>query len=241
MKKSNTSLWIFIIYIIAQLSAVVGLPIVIPFVSEGRTPQEAYLAASGWWMFIAFGITTIAALILSNKDKHYFRTPKGKRSPLWVAIVLGIAGFFMVLFGQGAAGMIEQQLGIEPGSDNTAALVSVADMAPVAIVAVVLFAPILEEFIFRRIIFGGLVDRTNFFVAAAVSSLVFAAVHMDFTHILLYAASGFIFAFLYHVTKRLITSIIAHMLLNGFVMAVQLNLDKIQEFIDQMERIANMQ
>ncbi|MCM3088435.1 hypothetical protein SAMN04488127_3084 [Bhargavaea ginsengi] len=241
MKKSNTSLWIFIIYIIAQLSAIVGLPIVMPFVSDGRTPQEAYLAASGWWMFIAFGITTFAALYLSSKDKQYFKTPKGKRSPVLAAIVLGIAGFFMVLFGQGAAGYIEQQLGIEPGSDNTAALVSVADMAPVAIIAVVLFAPILEEFIFRRIIFGGLVDRTNFFVAAAVSSLVFAAVHMDFTHILLYAASGFIFAFLYHVTKRLITSIIAHMLLNGFVMAVQLNMDKIQEFIDQMERISNMQ
>nr|WP_285859060.1 CPBP family intramembrane glutamic endopeptidase [Bhargavaea ginsengi] len=223
------------------MSAIVGLPIVMPFVSDGRTPQEAYLAASGWWMFIAFGITTFAALYLSSKDKQYFKTPKGKRSPVLAAIVLGIAGFFMVLFGQGAAGYIEQQLGIEPGSDNTAALVSVADMAPVAIIAVVLFAPILEEFIFRRIIFGGLVDRTNFFVAAAVSSLVFAAVHMDFTHILLYAASGFIFAFLYHVTKRLITSIIAHMLLNGFVMAVQLNMDKIQEFIDQMERISNMQ
>lgn len=242
LKKRHTSLWIFLIYAAAQLSGKPALDLIIPrLIDAGRSEQEAALLAAGWWIFISFGIAVAATLWLAYSDKMYFRTPKGPKSSIGITVLLGIAGFFLVLFGQGLAGVIEKTIGIEAGSQNTAALVTVADMAPAAIFAIVFFAPILEEFIFRRIVFGALVDRTNFFVAAAVSSLAFAAMHMEFTHILLYAASGFIFAFLYHRTKRLLTSIIAHMMLNGFVMTVQLNMDKIEEFIRQMERIANIQ
>ncbi|SIT92565.1 CPBP family intramembrane glutamic endopeptidase [Edaphobacillus lindanitolerans] len=242
MKKRHTSLWIFLVYAAAQLSGGPVLEQIIPrLVAAGHEEREAALLATGWWIFISFGVAVAATLLLVRSDKTYLRTPKGPKASVGVSVLLGVAGFFMVLFGQGLAGMIEQMLGVEAGSQNTAALVTVADTAKPAIFAIVFFAPILEEFIFRRIVFGGLVDRTNFFVAAAVSSIAFAAMHMEFTHILLYAASGFIFAFLYHRTKRITTSIIAHMLLNGFVMIVQLNMDKIQEFIRTMERLSNIQ
>ncbi|MET3576882.1 type II CAAX endopeptidase family protein [Bhargavaea ullalensis] len=242
MKKRHTSLWIFLVYVAAQLSGKPALDLIIPrLIAAGREQQEAVLLATGWWIFISFGVAVAATLLIARSDRTYFLTPKGTKTHLGIAVLLGTAGFLMVLFAQGLAGVIEKWIGIEAGSENTAALVTVADVAPPAIFAIVFFAPILEEFIFRRIVFGALVDRTNFFVAAAVSSVAFAAMHMEFTHILLYAASGFVFAFLYHRTKRLITSIIAHMLLNGFVMTIQLNIDKIQRFIEKMEKLSNMQ
>ena len=121
-------------------------------------------------------------------------------------------------------------LGVKPGSENTAQFIEIAQEVPLAILSIVLFAPILEELIFRRIIFGSLLPKTNFFVAASVSAIVFAIIHFDFTHILLYAVSGFIFAFIYHKTKRIMASIISHMLLNGFVVLVQFYGDDIQNF-----------
>lgn len=52
--------------------------------------------------------------------------------------------------------------GIEGGSQNTADIVAIAKGAPIAILAIVVFGPILEEFVFRRVIFGSLVQTTNF-------------------------------------------------------------------------------
>ena len=95
--------------------------------------------------------------------------------------------------------------------------------------------------IFRRVIFGSIVQKSNFFIAGMVSAVVFAVIHFDFTHILLYAVSGFIFAFLYYKTRRILTSMISHMLLNGFVVLVQLNQDNIIRFQKYLETLSNAQ
>lgn len=143
----------------------------------------------------------------------------------------------MVMIGQSIGAIIESNLGIKQGSENTASLLSITDVAPIIIIAIVFFGPVLEEFVFRRVIFGSLVQTTNFFVAALVSSIVFAIIHLDFPHIIIYAISGFIFAFLYHKTKRIITSIIAHMMLNGFITIVQFYREPINEFIKQLQQM----
>ena len=92
-----------------------------------------------------------------------------------------------------------------------------------------LFAPILEEIIFRRVIFGGLYQKTNFIIAALISGLIFAAVHGEFEHLLIYIAPGLVFSYIYYQTKRLLTPIIAHLLMNGFVIIIQLNYDKLEK------------
>ena len=176
------------------------------------------------------GIAFIISFYLISRDQNFWKIYKGNKASIPISILWGIIGFFMVFFGQSIGAMIESALGIKQGSENTANLVSIADVAPITIIAIVFFGPILEEFVFRRVIFGSLVQTTNFFVAALVSSIVFALIHLDFPHIILYAISGFIFAFLYHKTKRIITSIIAHMMLNGFVTIIQFYREPINEF-----------
>lgn len=132
--------------------------------------------------------------------------------------------------------MIELALGIDFGSENTETILLVTEIAPIMILASVFFGPILEELVFRRVVFGSLIQTQSFWVAGIVSSIVFAVIHLDFTHIILYTISGFIFAFLYYKTKRLLTSIIAHMMLNGFVTLVQMNADKLQQIMDQVPK-----
>lgn len=229
MKQQKTGLYILITYCAMQVSGAIFAPLLFKLFTSMEFKNPALLA-SGWWVFLGMGIATLITLLLIRKDTGFLIPLKGTQSTLLKTVGWGIIGFFLVFVGQGIAANIETALGVKPGSENTAQFIEIAQEVPLAILSIVLFAPILEELIFRRIIFGSLLPKTNFFVAASVSAIVFAIIHFDFTHILLYAVSGFIFAFIYHKTKRIMASIISHMLLNGFVVLVQFYGDEIQNF-----------
>lgn len=237
-KQKRTPLYVLLIFVAVQLlPALFVLPVFNYFMGQGMDVDYAEAATTGWLIFWSMGIGVIVALFIIFRDKQFFRIWSGKPSGYIPAVLWGVLGFFMLLLGQTLAAMIEMAIGIEPGSENTASLVTIAEAVPYAIFAVVLFGPILEELVFRRVIFGSLNQTTNFFIATAVSALVFALVHLEFTHLLLYFSTGLILAFLYRQTKRIITPIIAHILLNGYVMLVNLNIDKIERFLEQLERM----
>ncbi|WP_241155083.1 CPBP family intramembrane glutamic endopeptidase [Rummeliibacillus sp. TYF005] len=240
MKSQKTALYILLVYILMQLSGFFFIRPLFHFI-QGRNPElsknELILTTNGWYTFISMGIALIISILLVSRDSNFWKIYKGNKASLPISILWGIIGFFMVMIGQSIGAIIESNLGIKQGSENTASLLSITDVAPIIIIAIVFFGPVLEEFVFRRVIFGSLVQTTNFFVAALVSSIVFAIIHLDFPHIIIYAISGFIFAFLYHKTKRIITSIIAHMMLNGFITIVQFYREPINEFIKQLQQM----
>ena len=240
MKSQKTALYILLVYILMQLSGFFFIRPLFHFI-QGRNPElnknELILTTNGWYTFISMGIALIISILLVSRDSNFWKIYKGNKASLPMSILWGIIGFFMVMIGQSIGAIIESNLGIKQGSENTASLLSITDVAPIIIIAIVFFGPVLEEFVFRRVIFGSLVQTTNFFVAALVSSIVFAIIHLDFPHIIIYAISGFIFAFLYHKTKRIITSIIAHMMLNGFITIVQFYREPINEFIKQLQQM----
>lgn len=181
------------------------------------------IALAGWWNTISFAIAFLVCIFLISRNKNFWNIFKGEKASIPVSIGWGILGFFLVFFGQTIGALIETGLGIQQGSENTKTIILLTEVAPIIILATVFLGPILEELVFRRVIFGSIVQTQNFWVAGIISSIIFALIHLDFTHIILYTISGFIFAFLYYKTHRILTSIIAHMLLNGFVTIVQMN------------------
>lgn len=240
VKHKKTALYVLLIYIAMQLS---GKYLLKPFHSvvmstTGLPHEQAVPITQGWYIALSFAIALILSLILTSRDKTFWHVYQGEKASVPLTIVWGIVGFFLVFFGQMVGSAIETFVfGIEPGSQNTSDIVSIAKGAPIAILAIVIFGPILEEFVFRRVIFGSLVQTTNFWVAAIVSAIFFALIHFDFAHILLYTICGLIFAFLYHQTKRIWTSIIAHILLNGFVTLVQFYAEPLQKFLEEAQKI----
>ena len=240
VKHKKTALYILLVYIAMQLSSILLLK---PFHRvvmsiTGLPYDQAAPITQGWYIALSFAIALIVSLILSSRDKTFWDVYPGEKASVPLTIIWGIVGFFLVFFGQMIGVAIEMNLfGIEGGSQNTADIVSIAKGAPIAILAIVVFGPILEEFIFRRVIFGSLVQATNFWVAAIVSAIFFALIHFDFSHILLYTICGLIFAFLYHQTKRIWTSIIAHVMLNGFVTLVQFYAEPLQKFLEEVQKI----
>ena len=239
-KPYKTALYILLTYIfVFQLSSFLLLlpgarDFVFGLVDAPASEKGAIL--TGWWSFI-FGILSLIIIaLLSLRDKNFFHVFNGEKATTSQAIGWGIIGFFMVLIGQMVGAFIEMKLGIEAGSENTASLVEIAKLAPVMIIVIAVIGPILEEFVFRRVIFGSFFQVWGFWLSAIVSAIVFAAIHFDFTHILLYTICGLIFAFLYYKTKRLLTSIVAHILLNSYVSVINFNIDKIQQYVDSLPK-----
>lgn len=239
-KSQKTAFYVLLAYFfVFQLSGFIfQIPGVLEFaysLTDAPDHQKGAVITS-WWTFF-MGIITLAitvALYLKNRD--FFNIFKGEKASVMQSIGWGIIGFFLVFFGQSVAAYIEYLIGITPGSENTAVFVEIAKAAPIMIVVIAIIGPILEELVFRRVIFGSLVQVQGFWISAIISAIIFAAIHFDFTHILLYTVCGLIFAFLYYRTKRLLTSIISHILLNSFVVITQLNYERIQQLLERIQQ-----
>lgn len=240
-KTQKTAFYVLITYIICQLSAfllilIPGLKDILLSLINAATEQEQLIILSAWWSTISFGIAFFVSFALIQRNNQFWNVFKGEKSSTGEAFGWGIIGFFLVLLGQSLGAYIEQKIGIDMGSENTEAIMNVTKVAPIMMLATVIFGPVLEELVFRRVIFGSLIQNYNFWISSIISAIFFAAIHMDFTHIILYTICGMVFAFLYYKTKRLLTSIIAHVLLNGFVTFAQMNIDKLQQITDSMPK-----
>ncbi|WP_226586038.1 CPBP family intramembrane glutamic endopeptidase [Halobacillus litoralis] len=224
--------YIIVTYLITQVSAIVFAPLLM---NMGMTRFDAIAV----WSVFSFTIATILILFFLKPDMKEENARSDKAGPGKV-VLWSIAGVFLALFAQFIAATIEKELlGIPPGSENTMGLMEIAREAPLFILLPVLFAPITEEVIFRKIIFGSIYKKTNFLVAVLVSALVFGAFHFDFKHMLVYFSMGVVFAFLYVKTKRIITPIVAHMAMNSFVVVSQyfVSEEDIRRMQEQMETI----
>ncbi|MFK9094394.1 lysostaphin resistance A-like protein [Bacillus salipaludis] len=230
--------WIVIIvYIAMQLSSLVGLPIMLfSFKSLGISQSLAVPV----WLIASFSIALLIILLLLRKEMVRGNFEKRNGSSIGTSVMWAILGVFLAYFAQIFAALIETRLGVEMGSENTQNILHIIEMMPAAILVTSIIGPILEEIVFRKIIFGALYKRFNFFISALISSVIFAAAHMEFQHILLYSAMGFTFAFLYVKTKRILVPIFAHVTMNTLVVLVQtVYKDDIERLQREAEAIQN--
>ncbi len=78
-----------------------------------------------------------------------------------------------------------------------------------------LLAPLVEELVFRGLLFGWVAGRWNGFAAFIVSSLAFAAAHVELAHIVMVLPLGLWFGWLRWRTGSLVPSLVAHVVNNG--------------------------
>lgn len=188
-------------------------------------------------VYAYIGSFIVALIMILSLMKNDLKEEKLKH-PLSIGQIIGwsVAGLFLAWIAQAIAVTIEMQLfGIDPASENTEVIVDFTRSNILFILIPAIIAPILEEIIFRKILFGTFYKKMNFFIAALLSSLIFAVLHLDFTHLLIYATMGFVFAFLYVQTKRIIVPIIVHMAINTIAVLGQLLIDP--EMLEKMEQM----
>lgn len=208
---------ILIVYIGMQLSSLFGIPLLLFIFNFLGISQKLAVPS---WLIISFSIALIIVLLILRKEL-YTRTFSERGSSFGVSAIWAFFGIFLALFAQSLASNIERLAGVGVGSENTKEILTIINAFPLAMVVSSIIGPILEEIVFRKIIFGALYGRLNFFLSALISSVIFALAHMEPQHILIYAAMGFTFAYLYVKTKHIIVPIFAHVAMNTLVVIVQ--------------------
>lgn len=213
MKKTNhnaTAAFLMIItYILVQF-----LPVIFTFIVPGSISLYISMA-----FFIVGAITMF---ILERVFKMTFSFEKSYRNNARQIWKWGLLGLPLSLLAQYAAQIIELILfGPSPVSLNTTVILEVIRQFPIFILFVSIAGPIMEEFVFRKAIGGFLVNKIGWIGASVISSLIFAFIHLDGNY-LIYGAMGLLFSYLYYKTNNLLAPIIAHVLMNTFVVVLYL-------------------
>lgn len=121
------------------------------------------------------------------------------------------------------------------GTANNALMGYIFDSSPLKILVVVVLAPLLEEFVFRKQIIDRL-GRYGERTAIIFSALTFGLFHMNLFQFFYAFGLGLVFAYVYTRTHRLRYSVVMHMVINfmGSVLAPLLLSAVDMELISQM-------
>jgi membrane protease YdiL (CAAX protease family) len=124
--------------------------------------------------------------------------------------------FIIAMIGQGLNGVVVYFLSGNTPQNLSMHLFNV----PIIPVASVVMAPFAEEVVFRRIIFGYLDKKYDFYFAAVISSLLFALAHLDLRLVPGYFLVGVTFCWVYKRSGTILASMIAHTYINTLVVIV---------------------
>ncbi|MGN5882453.1 intramembrane glutamic endopeptidase MroQ [Staphylococcus simulans] len=186
-----------------------------------------------------------AALIIlwmNYKVKNKTQLELQKKVQKRFVVPWALLGLVAVLIYQVIASLINQFVfKIDQPSPNTTGVMNITQEAPIFIVLVAIAGPLLEEFVFRKVIFGEIFNILKgnkiirFIIAGTVSSALFASAHNDPDFIIIYFGMGFILAGFYVFTKRIAVPVLIHIFMNSFVVAIQIffadDIKKMQESV----------
>jgi membrane protease YdiL (CAAX protease family) len=163
------------------------------------------------------GVFLVAGLLLVRLRVQ--GGPDFPRSGLLRAVLLGLAGGVAALVGSGLLGFLLTLAGwpVEEQAWLAELLREPQRLGPL-IPWIVVAAPVAEEVFFRGYMFRFMERRLGFRAALLLSSAVFAAVHLNPSGIPVYLVIAVVMAWVYRLSGRLISPIVAHATLNGVVL-----------------------
>ncbi|HEL0414669.1 TPA: CPBP family intramembrane metalloprotease [Streptococcus equi subsp. zooepidemicus] len=151
--------------------------------------------------------------------------PKNDYRALWIG--LGVVAVFVVKMIGGILLFLEHG----PGANtvNQAALEQ-AGLSPILMVTLVaIVAPIVEEIVFRGLLYGKLFGAESY-LGLIFSSIMFGLIHVptDFGSWFIYGGMGLVLGFVFHKTKKVEYTILIHFLNNALAVLIMLLLPYLQ-------------
>lgn len=180
---------------------------------------------------IIFGIALLPLLVTKRLDRRLWGPQRTSWTVVWVGLVVGLVTAVVAYtlnavaaFLVGAEDPVEQQLLQD-------ALTGGATLVIVALLAVVL-APVVEEVLFRGVLFRSLIDRGGVWIAAILSSALFAVVHVEVVvsqpvALVGLFSAGMVWAIGYRIVGNLWVPIIAHAVFNAISLSLALLVDRL--------------
>ncbi|MGZ2416900.1 CAAX protease family protein [Staphylococcus caledonicus] len=188
----------------------------------------ALAKANIYTQVILFIIAAILIIWLNLIIKNPTSLEKGFKEPKRYIMPWALLGFVIVMVYQIMAGVINMWIFGQPQqSPNTQKIMAIARQLPIFILLISFVGPILEEYVFRKVLFGEIYNKIKgnrivaFLIASIISSLLFALAHDDMKFLLIYFGMGMLFSLAYVLTKRIAVPIFIHMFQNGLVVIMQ--------------------
>lgn len=171
-------------------------------------------------ILFAFFAAGLLAVLVAVAPMGWLALPAlGFRAVGWRPLVLGVVVTEVL-------SVAVSQLGIEPeGMKEVARIAREPALFLASLLAMAVLAPLVEELVFRGLLYGWLAGRWGTVVAWLVSSLAFAAAHIEPAHAILVLPLGLWFGWLRRRTGSLWPSLVAHIVNNGLAVAAVAYLD----------------
>ena len=208
--------------------------------ASGQTDPDAIARAIGepgvlaQMLMVIIGMSA-AALVLyfvrqpasAGERARSFQALRQRSTLVWIVLV-GVA----VFLGSATVSWLMRQAGVEAAPSNEAMILEAGRRWPLFLVLfAVVLAPMYEELLFRRVLFGRFLRGGRPWLGLVLSSLAFALLHevpgmsdnsaaAVLMLLAVYAGMGAAFAWLYWRTGTLWAPILAHGLNNGLALAV---------------------
>lgn len=206
---------IVLIYLLCLIS-----PYIPGFMALARkfpTVQQGY----GVVYTTVFFVTLAVVLLLLWPDRQIQMLRDERRASLPVSVLWAVGGVFALFALQMLATLINFSIfGQVSGSEHTRQVETLTRYSPVFLLTVSIIGPILEEIVFRKILFGSMRRKLGFWFAALISSLIFAVMHQDLRNLLVYVLIGVFLCFTYQMTRRIAVNMFMHATMNAVVVLV---------------------
>jgi membrane protease YdiL (CAAX protease family) len=192
--------WSLVIFLVA-------VP-VLTFVGVRLMPDREMLTVVG-----AFFVAALLAAVIAVAPLGRAAFPAlGLRQANWKYLVFGALGTLALSIGV-------SQFGIEPqGVKQVFEAVREPRQLAIALLLLAVLAPIVEEVVFRGLLYGVIAGWWGTLAAWLVSTLLFAAAHIEPAHVVMVLPLGLLFGWLRRRTDSLLPSLFSHIVNNGFAL-----------------------
>lgn len=191
--------------------AALGVGILVFAVALGGLGQRGFLA---WFLPVVAGLSGLATWLVARRRGWGWRDlglVRGRRSPWHMVWEVPLAWLVAVLPAIAAAGAI----GLQPSAQSDTATQEALRLGPpvsvvLTILAVAVVVPLLEEILFRRMLFGWIEGWAGWLLAIVGSTLLFAAAHAVPVVMIIVGAVGLAAAVLVRLHRSLWPGLVLH-------------------------------
>ncbi|MED3183322.1 type II CAAX endopeptidase family protein [Bacillus thuringiensis] len=227
MSNSNifkSSYIILIYFLMTQFVGIIGVQLLAKtgwYDIQGNQ-QQAIQQLLIHWELIGFSLTLIIFFLIYRKElmnDTKLSIKLSRSSFVWILV-----GIILVFLGQIIGSMLDKSIfQLTTQSANTSNTVDAAAISPIALISIVLLAPLVEEFVFRYAAINILTQKFKQTWSILISSLFFSIMHFDFPFIFGYFLIGLVLSLVYVRTNRLLVSFVVHASMNLIVVILQIS------------------
>ncbi|OTY37022.1 CPBP family intramembrane metalloprotease [Bacillus thuringiensis serovar pingluonsis] len=215
---------ILIYFIMTQFVGIIGVQLLAKtgWYDIKGNQQQAIQQLLVHWELIGFSLILIFMFLIYKKEAM----SDSKLSIKFSRVSFGwiLVGIVAVFLAQTIGSMLDKSIfHVTTQSVNTSSNIESVAISPLALISIVILAPLVEELVFRYAAINILSHKFNKIGCIVVSSLFFSIMHFDFPFVFGYFLIGLVLAAIYVRTNRLLVSFVVHASMNLIVVLLQIS------------------